>query len=83
MANFSSGHVYSASLYHPMSVRAIHSVCAQAILPLRVTLFPPGVLCVANIPSINVNDTLSFLELNGEHAGESFMPLRCTDLEVR
>ena len=64
MANFSRRHVYSASLHYPMSIRAIDQVCPQAILPMRVTLFLSGMLCVTNIPTINGNDTLLYIELN-------------------
>ena len=73
MATFLHGHVYSASLYYPMSIRVIDQVCPQAILPMTVTLFPPVMLCVTNIPSINGNDTLYCSELNAKHAGENFM----------
>ena len=76
MANFSHGHVSSASLLYPISIRAIDLVCPQAILPMRVTLFPSGMLCVTNIPSRNYNDTLLYSELNKKHAGESFMSQR-------
>ena len=76
MANFSHRHVYSASLHHPMSIRTIDPVCPRAILPMRVTLFPSGMLRVINIPSINGNDTLFGSQLNGEHAGESFISPR-------
>ena len=79
---FPHKHVYSASLHYPMSISAIDPVCPQAILPMRVTLFPFGVLCVTNIPSMNGNDTFSCSELNGENAGESFMSLRFIVFEV-
>ena len=59
-----------------MSIRAINPVCPQVILPMRVTLFPSGMLCVTNTRSINGNDTLFSSELNGEHVGESFTLLR-------
>ena len=55
-----------------MSINATDPVCSQAILPLRVTLFPSEMLCVTNIPSMNGDDTLYCSELNGEHAGEDF-----------
>ena len=45
---FHNGHVYSASLHCPMSIRVIDPVCPQATLSLRVTLFHSGILCVAN-----------------------------------
>ena len=76
MANFSHRHVYSASLHYPVSIKAIGLVCLQAILRMRVTLFPSGMLCFRNIPSINGNDILFGSELSGEHAGESFGSLR-------
>ena len=57
VANFSHIHAYSASFHYPMSARAIDPVCPQAVLPMRVTLFPFGMLWVTNIPSINCNDT--------------------------
>ena len=82
MANFSHRHVYTDSLHYPMSVRAIDLVCPQAILPMRVTLFPSGMLCVTNIPSINCNDTSFSSELNREHAGESFKSLRSVVFEI-
>ena len=82
MANFSHRHVNSASLHYPMSIMVIDPVCPQAILPMGVTLFPFGMLCVTNIPSISGNDTLYCLELNGEHAGESFGSLRLIVFEI-
>ena len=82
MANFSHRHVYSASLHHPMSIMAIDPVCPQAILPMRVTLFPSGMLCVTNIPSINDKDTSFCSELNGKHAAESFTSLRVIVFEI-
>ena len=81
MTNFSHIYVYSASLDYPMSIRAIGSVCSQAIFPMRRTLFPSGVLCVTNVPSIN-GDALFCLELNGEHASEGFMSLRFKVFEI-
>ena len=36
VASFSHRHVYSASLHHPKSIRAIDSVCPQAILATTV-----------------------------------------------
>ena len=74
-AILSHRHVYNASLHYPMSISAINPVCPQAILPMRVMLFPSGVVCVTNIPSINDNDTIFFPELNFEHEGEGFMSL--------
>ena len=76
---------YSASLeplHYPISVRAIDPVCPQAVLPMRVTLFPSGKLCVTNIPSINCKDTSFCSELNGEHAGASSMSLQFAVFEV-
>ena len=58
-----------------MSTRAIGPVWPTAIWPMRVNLFPSGMLCVTNIPSIKDKNTLCCLELNGEYAGESFMLL--------
>ena len=55
---------------------AMDPVYPQAILPMSVTLFPSVMPCVTNIPSINGNDTLFCLTLNGEHAGEGFMSLQ-------
>ena len=82
VANFLHGHVYSASLHYPMSIGAIDLVCPQAILPMRVTLYPSGTLCVTYIPSRNCNDTLYCWELNGEHAGENRMSLRSIVFEI-
>ena len=67
-----------------MSIRAIDAVCPQAILPMKVTLFPSVMLCVTmnNIPLINGNDTSYCLELNGENAGESSMSLRLIVFEI-
>ena len=76
MANVLHRHVSSASLYYPMSIRAIGSVCPEAILAMSVTLFTSGTLCATNIPLINCNNALSFSELNGEHASEGFRSLR-------
>ena len=69
MANISHRHISSASL------RTIDLVYPQAILPMRVTLFPSGALCVTNIPPITCENTFCS-ELNGKRAGESFMSLR-------
>ena len=74
MANFLHRHVYNAFLHYP--IMTINPACSLAILPMRVTLFPSGTLCVTNIPSIHGKDTLFCSELNGEHAGESFMSLQ-------
>ena len=63
-----------------MSIMAIDPVCSQAILPMRVTLYPSGMLCVTNIPSINDNDILFCSELNREHTSESFRSLGRTVL---
>ena len=71
MANFPHRHAYSASLHHPMSIRAIDPVCPQAILAMSVTPFSSGMLYATNILSINCNNTLFRSELNAEHAGES------------
>ena len=76
MADFLHRHVYSASLHYPMSIRAIDPGHPQAILPMRVTLFPSGMLCVTNIPSINGNDILFCSELKGKYAVQSFSSLR-------
>ena len=76
MVSFSHRHVYSAFLQYPMSIRAIESICPQAILLMSVTLFSSGMLGVTKITSINVNDTMFCLEFNGECAGESIMSLR-------
>ena len=65
-----------------MSNSAIDPVCPQAVLPMRVTLFPSGMLCVISISSINCNDTLFCLELNGEYASERFMSLRLMVVEI-
>ena len=76
MASFSLRHVFSASLHYPMSIMAFDSLCPRVILPMRLTLFPSGVLCVTNIPSNSGNDTFYCSELSEEHAGESFRSLR-------
>ena len=55
VANFSPRHVYSGSLHNPMSIRAIDSVCPQAILAMGVALFTSGTPWVTNIPLINCN----------------------------
>ena len=65
-----------------MSIRAIDPVCPEAILPIRVTLFPSGMLRVTNIPLMNCSDTLFCSELNGEHGGESFMSLQFIVFEI-
>ena len=82
MANSSHRHVYTASLHYPVSIRAIDAVYPQAILPMRVTLLPSGMLGVTNIRSINRNGTSFCSELNGEHAGGSFMSLRLIVIET-
>ena len=64
MANFLHRHIYGASSHYLMSILAIDPVCPQTILRMRVTLFPSGMLCVINIPSINGNDTLFYSELS-------------------
>ena len=76
MVNFSHSHVHSASLHYPVSIMAIDPVYPQASLPMRVTLFPSGMLCATNIPSINGNDALFCSQLNGEHAGGNVRSLR-------
>ena len=73
VVNFSRRCVYSASLYYPMSIRAIDQVCPQVILVMSLTLFPSVMIFVTNIPSTNCNNTLFCLEFNGGHAGERFM----------
>ena len=65
-----------------MSIMSTDPVCTQAIFPMGVTLFPSGMLCVTNIPSINGNDTLFVSELKGEHAGEGFRSLRLIGFEI-
>ena len=65
-----------------MPVGAIDPVCPRAILPMMVTLLLSEMLCVTNIPSINYNNTSFCSELNGKHAGESFMPLRLKVCEI-
>ena len=82
MSNFSHGHLYGASLHYPMSIRVIDPVCPRVILPMSVTLFPFGMQCVINIPSMNCNYTLRCSELNGKHAGESFMSPRFRAFEI-
>ena len=82
MAKFPHRHAYSVSLQYPMSARAIDPVCPQAILPMRVTLFPSGMLCVTNIMSINCNNTVFCSESNLEHAGGCFMSLRRIVFEI-
>ena len=42
-------------------------------LDVMVTHNPSVMLSVTNIPSINCNGTLFCSELNGQHAGKSFM----------
>ena len=78
VANFAHEHVYSASLLYPMSIIAIDPVCPPKVLPMRVTLFPSGMPCVTNIPSINGNATLFRSELSRKHAGERFKSVRFT-----
>ena len=82
MANFSHRHVYSALLRYAMSIRTIDPVCPQAILPIRLTLFPSGMLCVTNIPSIRNNDTLFRLELNEKHVGKNVLSLQFIVFEI-
>ena len=72
MTNFSHIHVYSASLRYPMPIIVIDPDCSQAILPMRVTPFPSGMLYVTNIPSTNGNDTLFCSEVNGKYSSENF-----------
>ena len=77
-----NGYVYRASLHYPMSIRAIDPVCPQAILPMRVTLFHSGTLCVTRIPSRNCDDKLYCLELNGKHDGENCISLKPIVFEI-
>ena len=58
-----------------MSIMTIDLVCPQAILPMKVTLVPSGILCVPSIPAIYMKDTLFCSELNLKHAVESFISL--------
>ena len=75
MANVSHRYVYSVFLQYSMSIRAIDPVCPHA-LPMRVALFPSGMVYVTNISSISDNATLFCSELNGKHNGEIFLSLR-------
>ena len=45
-----------------MSIRTIGPVSPQAILPMTVTLFPSGIICVTNIPSTNCSNCLFRIE---------------------
>ena len=76
MANFSQKYAYSTYLRYPMSIRANDPVCLQAILTMRVPLFPSGMLFVTSIMSINCNNTDFCFELNGEYTGECFVSLQ-------
>ena len=67
--------MFIVSLHYPMWIRAIDPVCPQAILPMKATLLPFGMLCVTIIPAINCSNTLLCLELSGKDAGKRFMPL--------
>ena len=64
-----------------MSISAIDPACPRAILAMSVML-PSEMLCVTNISSINCNNTLFSLELNGEHVGESYISLRLITFEI-
>ena len=76
VAIFSHRHLYSASLHYLMSIRAVDSVCPQAILVMIGRCSLPGQCASQNITSINCSSTLCCLELNWEHAGEGFRSLR-------
>ena len=76
MANFSHRRAFSGSLHYSMSIMAIDPVCPQTILSMRVTLFPSGMICITNIPSIKSNNTLFCSVLNGKQAGERFWSLQ-------
>ena len=86
VADFSHIHVYSASSHYPMSIVAIDPVCSQAILPMRVTLFPSVTLCVTNIPSISYRNTLpspvhaDFHNADVQGGGVDATPLRVLKL---
>ena len=75
-ANFSHRHVYSASWHYPTSISAIHPVCPQAILPMRVALFPSGMIYMTNIWSRYRNNMSFYSELNVERVGEDFVSIR-------
>ena len=80
LANFSHD-IFIVPLYTIRSQSGpltLIDVCPQAILPIGVTLFTSGMLCVINIPS----RTLFCSKLNREHAGESFISLRCIVFEI-
>ena len=81
VANFSHRHDYSDSLHYPMPIRVLAQFALRRFCR-GLTLFPSGMLCVTNIPSINCNDTYVCSELNGEHAGESCMSLRFIVVEI-
>ena len=76
MADFSNRHVSSVSRHSPMSIRAIGSVCHQAILAMSVMLVTSGTLCATNVSLINSNNALYCSELNREYAAEGFRSLR-------
>ena len=64
-----------------MSIRAIELACPNAILPVKVALFPAEMVYVIYIHSGN-RKLVPFVcwegigELGGKHTGESFMSLR-------
>ena len=67
---FSHRYVNSASLHCPMSFRPIDTVCSQAILPMKVTLFSSGILCVTDITSIKCKEYSFCSELNENTLGK-------------
>ena len=51
MVHFLNGSVYRASWPFPMSIRANDPVYHQTIFPVRVTMFPSGMLVVWHLHS--------------------------------
>ena len=58
-----------------MSIRDFHSFYLRAIFPVRVALFPSGMIYITNIKSIYRNNTFFYSGLNVEHVGEGFVSI--------
>ena len=76
MVHFFTKTRFKASLLFQMSIRVFRQACARAIFPVRVTLFPSGMLYITNILSIYQNNVSFCPESNVKHDGEGLVSKR-------
>ena len=72
---FFKGMLYMTSWQFPMSIKAIDSVCPQAIFRVRLTLCPSWKQYITIILPRYRNKTPFYSESNGTWAGECFVAL--------